>query len=405
MWICGNCGETNDGEPGVCATCGRQSRSTEPTRWDPIPPVPQRIARPARHAQSPDLPEGPDTENRAQESLPWESHAHEGRAWESHAHEGRAWEGRAREGQGEERRGLPERRRRREPRNAPGFRAGSPAVPRNAPPAVAAEPWPPALKQPADAAWIPEPAEPPPHRDEGRSLLPAIPIVVLVAALAAAAILGGPRLFDSAGARPEPRAIDQRLGNAAPQSEIPIIPATTGPPPLESGTTERGTTEDGTPESGTTERGTREDGTPEDRTPESGTRTLVTIDPAVTNDHADAVAAMLETYFAGINAKDYAKVAEVLDPDGELDPADPEQMARFSDGTATAEDSGVVLRDLTVLANGHLRTDVTFRSRQEPGDGPDNRPAETCTRWRVKYTVTTKPKYRILRAQGSSNPC
>ncbi|BBH66774.1 hypothetical protein ACTI_34590 [Actinoplanes sp. OR16] len=324
MWICGNCGETNDGEPGVCSTCGRPSRSTDPTRWDALP---QRLARPQRPPES-------------RETL--------------------------------KNRESAERRDRWEPRNAPGFRNGPPQAPRNAPPAVAGEPWP-GTKRPG-ARMIPEPADPPPdveEPDSRRRLLPAVPIVVLIAALAAAAILGGPRLLDSTSSEAETgnRAVDQGLGKAAPRSEVPIIPAT-AVPPLENATTDPAR--------------------------------LVTVDSEVTHEQADEVAAMLESYFTGINTKDYAKVAEVLAPDGELDPDDPEQMARFSDGTATAKDSDVVLHDLTDLGGGRLGADVTFRSRQEAGDGPEGRPGETCTEWRVSYTIT---KFRIFQAEGTSSPC
>ncbi|MEU4691042.1 hypothetical protein [Actinoplanes sp. NPDC023714] len=379
MWICGNCGETNDGEPGVCETCGRPSRSTEPTRWDAIPPIPQRLTRPAGQQPPGNQPAG----NQPAGNQPADR--------------------RAVAKQPIENREPVERRERWEPRNAPGFRGGPPPAPRNAPPAVAGTPWPPPVKQPADAAWnpepagatwIPEPADPPPDPDEPairRRLLPAVPIVVLIAALAAAAILGGPRLFDSASTEPRNRPAGQRLGDAPPpnREQIPIIPDSERP-------LERATTEP---------PGSEEPGGEEPGTEPPGRTGLVTVDPEVTHDRADAVAAMLETYFTGINAKDYAGVAEVLDPDGELDPDDPEQMARFSDGTATARDSDVVLHDLTDLGAGRLGADVSFRSRQEAGDGPEDRPDETCTDWRVSYTITIKPKYRILRAEGTSNPC
>ncbi|MEU4560863.1 hypothetical protein AB0F72_21000 [Actinoplanes sp. NPDC023936] len=342
MWICGNCGETNDGVPDVCDTCGRPARSTEPTRWDALPPLPAR------------------------------------------------WE----------------------PRNAPGFRDEPPA-PRNAPPQVAAaRPWsvtpktspgsvtpketspgsvtpkkagpgerprPPVAPKRTDpgerswpppaepqAAWIPEPAGVPartphrrvlPRRVLPRRVLPAVPIVVLIAALAAAAILGGPRLLASTGDGAPTRAEQATVQN---------------PPALE-------------------------------RTRQPAK--LVTVEADVTHPRAAAVAAMLETYFTGINAKDYARVAAVLDPAGELDPGDPAQMTRFTDGTATAKDSAVVLRDLTDLGAGRLGADVTFRSEQEAGDGPAGRVDETCTDWRVSYTISTGGGYRILRGEATSEKC
>jgi hypothetical protein len=346
MWICGYCGETNDGTPAVCEACDRAARGTEPTRWDALPPGPPQLGT---------LPSPLETR--------------------------------------EARPPLPERW---EPRNAPGFRDGPPPAPRNAPPAVAGRTWPPPAppaqptEQPGptwpprerpprdegpswpprgpgpEAAWIPEAADPGGPEPQRRRLLPAIPIAVLVAALAAAGVLGGPRLFQSAGdtAPSAPAA-----AVAQPQPQIPIIPASKAPPL------------------------------------ESGTAKLVAVGQGVTHERTERVAAMLETYFTGINAKDYAQVAGVLDPAGELNPDDPEQMARFSEGTATAKDSDVVLRELTDLGPGRLGADVTFRSEQEPGDGPEDRPGETCTDWRVSYTITTRDSYRILQAEGVSDPC
>ncbi|MFF0374738.1 hypothetical protein [Actinoplanes missouriensis] len=196
-------------------------------------------------------------------------------------------------------------------------------------------------------------------------MLPAVPIVVLIAALAAAAVLGGPRLLESTGDAP----------TRAEQATVQ------GPPALER---------------------TRR---PEKAEKAEKAEKLVTVEADVTHPRAAAVVAMLETYFTGINAKDYARVASVLDPDGELDPDDPNQMARFTDGTATAKDSAVVLRDLTDLGAGLLGADVTFRSEQERGDGPDGRLDETCTDWRVSYTISTDGGYRILRGEATSAKC
>ncbi|MEU4424584.1 hypothetical protein AB0F81_28525 [Actinoplanes sp. NPDC024001] len=203
-----------------------------------------------------------------------------------------------------------------------------------------------------EVAWIPEAADPP-EPGRGRRLVPALLIVVLVAALATAGVLAGPRLLSS----PPDRAAKEVR---------PVVPTT---------------------ENTTVSR-------------------LVTVDAAVTDPRAPAIAAMFETYFAGINEKDYAAVAEVFDPAGAFDPGDPEQMAAFSDGTATTVDSDVLLAGVTDLADGRLRADVTFRSEQEAGNGPPGRLAETCTRWRVGYVLSrADDEYRIFRGKGVSEPC
>lgn len=191
----------------------------------------------------------------------------------------------------------------------------------------------------------------PPRSRRGPGLVPALPIAVLIVALAVAGVLAGPRLLQSA-------------------EEEPTVPPPT--PRTESATIQ--------------ER-------------------LVAVDPAVSDPRAPQIAAMFETYFTGINEKDYAAVAGVFDPHGTLDPGDPEQLTAFSDGTATTEDSEVLLLGVADLADGRIRADVTFRSAQEPGDGPPGRPGETCTRWRVRYTLTTDDGYRIFRSRGASKPC
>ncbi|WP_328466808.1 hypothetical protein OHA21_47265 [Actinoplanes sp. NBC_00393] len=238
---------------------------------------------------------------------------------------------------------------------APGFRTGPPPAPRNAPPNVAGP-----LRAPRperEQVWIPEPADPVEPEPEHRRLVPAVPIAVLIAALIAAGVLAGPRLF----------------GQTTTPTAVPSAKRTTAPVPILEGTTDK---------------------------------RLVTVDPEVTDSRAAEIAAMFETYFTGINEKDYAAVAGVFDPAGDLDPGDPEQMAAFSDGTATTEDSDIRLTGVRDLANGRIRADLTFRSQQDAGDGPPGRLGETCTLWQVGYTLTsTDSGYRIYRGKGVSEPC
>jgi hypothetical protein len=48
-----------------------------------------------------------------------------------------------------------------------------------------------------------------------------------------------------------------------------------------------------------------------------------------------------------------------------------------------------------------------FRTSQPAGLGPARNPYETCTRWLMTYAITDRPQagYRILRGDGSSEPC
>jgi hypothetical protein len=114
---------------------------------------------------------------------------------------------------------------------------------------------------------------------------------------------------------------------------------------------------------------------------------LVAIAPAVTDRRAPQVAAMLDTYFSGINTRDYAAAATALDPAGSIDPTDRSQLAAFARGTRSTRDSDVKLTGLTDAASGRLRAAVTFRSEQDPGDGPKRNRDETCSRWSITYTI------------------
>lgn len=221
--------------------------------------------------------------------------------------------------------------------------------------------WAPA---PPEPLWIPEPADPPPPDEPIRSpILPALPIVVLIAALITAAVFGGPRLLGTdqvEGTRPAAIAT-MAPAIPEPEPEVPILESD-GP--------------------------------------------LVAVDPAVADPRAERVTAMFETFFTGINERDYQAVSGVLDPDGELDPGAPGQMAAFARGTSTTRDSDVVLRDLTPVTARRVRAVVTFRSSQRAGHGPPGRLAETCTEWRVRYLLTSGTDgYRIRQADAGTEPC
>ncbi|WP_433794072.1 hypothetical protein [Actinoplanes sp. CA-252034] len=189
----------------------------------------------------------------------------------------------------------------------------------------------------------------PPHS----RILPALPIVVLVGALALAAVVGGPRLIGA----DRPRGEQTTRRNAAPILEN--VPAS-----------------------------------------------LVTVHPRVTDPRAAAVVVMLDTYFRGINQRDYDAVATVLDPAGDLDPGVPGQLAAFAEGTSTSRDSDIVLTGLADAARGRLRAEVSFRSEQRAGHGPPERLRETCTLWEVAYLLTVHGDgYRMLRGDGVNQPC
>ncbi|WP_127546308.1 hypothetical protein [Actinoplanes sp. OR16] len=162
-------------------------------------------------------------------------------------------------------------------------------------------------------------------------------------------------------------------------------------------------TETVTPETTEPETPTAEPTTPDPTTPTQVG--VVTIGQNVTDIRAADIAAMFDTYFGGINAKDYGRVASALDPAGVIDPTDPAQMAAFQEGTRTTQNSEVILHRLGDGAEGTL-AEVTFRSTQEAGAGPKGRAGETCTQWSIDYTLTeTNGAFRILRGAADSKPC
>jgi hypothetical protein len=99
---------------------------------------------------------------------------------------------------------------------------------------------------------------------------------------------------------------------------------------------------------------------------------------------------MLNTYFSGIDQKNYQQAASVFDPSGSFN----EQQ--FANGEATTRDGKVVLVGLQPSGSQPVRkAEVTFRSHQAPGYGPQGAPNETCTNWDITYGLT-QPAGRYL---------
>ncbi|MEV6846229.1 hypothetical protein AB0M88_22690, partial [Actinoplanes sp. NPDC051411] len=131
---------------------------------------------------------------------------------------------------------------------------------------------------------------------------------------------------------------------------------------------------------------------------------IVATAPDLNDGRADEVIAMLDVYFNSINSKDYPAVASVLDPDGTTDPGNASDMAELADGTRSTTDSHVTLTSLDDTDEG-LAAEVTFQSNQKAGDGPEDRPDETCTQWDIIYTLSHDKAYRILKSDATSQPC
>jgi hypothetical protein len=116
---------------------------------------------------------------------------------------------------------------------------------------------------------------------------------------------------------------------------------------------------------------------------------------------------MFDTHFSAVNAKDYARALSVYDPAGVINPNDPGQAADFQEAVSTTTDSQIMLRSIGPSTRGVLDARVTFRSNQQSGYGPRERPSETCTAWDVTYTLTQPGGggYKILAGTATNAPC
>jgi hypothetical protein len=206
-------------------------------------------------------------------------------------------------------------------------------------------------------------------------------VAVLVAGLIAGAVFVVPRLLSD---RTPAASGTPAVPSAEPTSPDPTSPdptATTDPAPV-------ATTDEPTPAP-------------------TETTGLVTVDPGLTDDRANDIAAMFGTYFTGVNDKDYDSVGTVLDPAGSIDPGNAREMAGLARGTRSTHDSGITLNAVSNAGADRLLAEVTFQSEQAAGDGPKGRTSETCTRWSIGYTVSgaTTGSYRIVKSKASSRPC
>ena len=135
---------------------------------------------------------------------------------------------------------------------------------------------------------------------------------------------------------------------------------------------------------------------------------VVAIDPAVTDPRAADVAAMFDSHFSAVNAKDYAKAIAAYDPAGVINPNDSAQASDFRQAISTTTDEQITLRSIGPDSSGRgvLAARVTFRSNQQAGYGPRERPNETCTAWDVTYSVSQPGGvYKIFAGKATNAPC
>ncbi|HET7399713.1 MAG TPA: S1C family serine protease [Intrasporangium sp.] len=84
----------------------------------------------------------------------------------------------------------------------------------------------------------------------------------------------------------------------------------------------------------------------------------------------------LEVYFSSLNAGDNPTAVAQL--------ARGMSLADFSDAVKSTRDSDFRVGDVSLISRKPVVW-LRFTSRQDPGDGPQDRPGEICTRWSLDY--------------------
>jgi hypothetical protein len=131
----------------------------------------------------------------------------------------------------------------------------------------------------------------------------------------------------------------------------------------------------------------------------------VEIDSSITTDpRAASVASMFDTYFEGIDSKNYSQALDEYDPSGVVNPSSSKQAAEFDHNVSTSNDTNVVLLDIEPAGGTATTAHLTFQSTQSAGFGPGNDPSQTCTDWDLTYKLSTSSTgdYLILGTQSAS---
>src|SRR6478672_3898917 len=85
----------------------------------------------------------------------------------------------------------------------------------------------------------------------------------------------------------------------------------------------------------------------------------------------------LRIYFASVNNGDYPTALAQL--------AHPVSVEEFAKRVKSADDTDFEVGDVSLDAAGEPVVWLRFQSQQDAGDGPADRPEETCTRWSLDY--------------------
>lgn len=130
----------------------------------------------------------------------------------------------------------------------------------------------------------------------------------------------------------------------------------------------------------------------------SGPAPLVRLGPGVSDTPvASEVSALLEQYFTAINDGGYEQWLATLTERRQVTTRD-----TFHRNYATTVDDDVVLKAVTVRADGTVVATATFRSRQDPANAPANLRVG-CLRWTITYPLVREGGKLKIPALDPSN--
>ena len=136
----------------------------------------------------------------------------------------------------------------------------------------------------------------------------------------------------------------------------------------------------------------------------------VSISSSASGDSAaTAVAGMFNTYFTGINSRNYQQAVSVLDPNGKVtNPNDSNEVQQFANGVSTTSDSAMTLVNITPSDSSPAQSaEVRFTSHQQAGYGPKDDPSATCTNWDNTYMLSqgSSGNYLINNVSSHDSAC
>ena len=121
---------------------------------------------------------------------------------------------------------------------------------------------------------------------------------------------------------------------------------------------------------------------------------LVTYSAVTDSPYAEDVAALLDTYFGGINDRNWDRALSAYDPSGQaVRPGAPGARQRFIDDVSTSIDSAVTIWSISpaydAAVSEGLLVHLGMTSHQAADKGPS--PGETCTNWQLTYELSPMP--------------